>query len=361
MARPESSGPLCVANNIMYQGYHIGVVIPTYNEAEFVGTVLDELPPSVDRAYPVDDCSTDDTWAVIRRRAENEQPDDRAALTEPATTSADGGQVAGPEIIPIRHDENRGRGGAVKTGYLEALEDGIDVVVVMDGDGQMDPRYLESLVDPIVSGDADYAKGNRLGTTELRNQMSSWRLFGNVLLTSLTRIASGYWGMTDPQNGYTAISRDSLERIGLDTLFDGYGFLNDVLVRLNAHDARIVDVPIPAIYGDEESNIEYHSFVPFLSMLLVSRFLWRIRSKYAVPDFHPVAMVYGFAILTGVVALGTVVQSLLSVQMAVTGANLLTVVALCPLSILTAFVLERYYNRRLEFELESDLTVDDQS
>jgi glycosyltransferase involved in cell wall biosynthesis len=236
----------------MYRNHRIGVVIPVYNEAEFIGGVLDSLPVFVDRAYVVDDCSTDGSWEVIRRRA--------TVSSTIALSTPDEEGTPEPQLVPIRHEENKGRGGAVKTGYAEALKDDMDVVAVMDGDGQMDPAYLDRIVDPVVDGIADYAKGNRLDKPEDREQISNWRLFGNALLTLLTRVASGYWGMTDPQNGYTAISAEALGLLELEELYDDYGFLNDVLVRLNVQGARIVDIPVRALYGDEGSGIRYKSF-----------------------------------------------------------------------------------------------------
>jgi len=344
----------------MYQGNRVGVVVPVYNEAAFVGDVLDDLPAFVDRAYPVDDSSTDRTWEVIRRRVSAEAPVDRRPVEAGATeteTTADGGRAVEPTVVPIRHETNRGRGGAVKTGYLAALDDGMDVVAAMDADGQMDPELLDSLLDPVVAGEADYAKGNRLATPELREEMSSWRLFGNSLLTGLTRVASGYWGMSDPQNGYTAISSDLLRALDIESLYEGYGFLNDVLVRLSVHDARVVDVPMSAVYGDEESGIEYTTFVPLLSLLLVSRFLWRLRSEYLSVGPHPVAVVYGLAGASGVGGLGYTVQSVVT-RRALGPVAALVAIALCPVLVVAAFLLERRYNSDLEPDHDSDSDSD---
>jgi hypothetical protein len=122
--------------------------------------------------------------------------------------------------------------------------------------------------------------------------MSRWRLFGNRLLTVLTRIASGYWGMVDPQNGYAAISLHALEELPIDDLYEEYGFLNDLLVHLNVRGLTIADVPHEAVYGDEQSGIEYSTFVPRLSKLLLRDFLWRLKMKYFVYDFHPTGLCY---------------------------------------------------------------------
>lgn len=273
----------------MYRNHTVGVVVPAHNEAPFVGEVIDTLPAFVDRVYPVDDASTDGTWEVLTERA--------APARDAVATVADGGAEADVRVVPLRHETNQGVGAAIRTGYRRAHADGMDVVAVMDGDGQMDPEMLDRLLDPIVAGRAAYAKGNRLLSPSHRDGMSRWRLFGNALLTGLTRVASGYWTLMDSQNGYTAISRHALETIDLDRLYDGYGFRNDLLVALNVARLPVADVSIPAIYGEERSGIRYRSFVPRLSRLLLSGFLWRLRGRYLVREFHPLVGLYVLSVV----------------------------------------------------------------
>lgn len=273
----------------MYQGHSVGVVVPAYNEQAFIGEVIDSVPAFVDRLYVVDDCSDDETWDVIVDRAgesavatESEINGDTTqslALARTDGSRSDGGRVFENRVIPVRHETNKGRGAAVKTGYKLSLIDGMDVVAVMDGDGQMDPELLDDIVDPIVAGEAEYTKGTRLSDRRHWRQMPKWRLFGNGVLTLLTKIASGYWGMTDPQNGYTAISGEALESYEIADLYEGYGFLNHLLVRLGRENATVADVPIPARYGDESSGIQYRTFVPRLSLLLLQGFLSRLWAK----------------------------------------------------------------------------------
>ena len=272
----------------MYKGQTVGVVVPAHNEEAFVGRVIETMPAFVDRVYAVDDCSTDETWAEIKRHAEraNQQRTESATLT-------DGGVAFDAVVEPIRHETNRGRGGAVKTGYRHALEDGMEVTAVMDADGQMNPDMLSRIVDPVAEGWADYAKGTRLLHRD-RKEMSGWRFFGNSLLTYLTKISSGYWKMSDPQNGYTAISHEALSRIDIDGLYNDYGFLNDVLTTLNVNHFRVIDVAHPAVYGEEKSGIRYSSFVPRLSLLLARNFVRRLTMRYVVHDFHPLVMLYFF-------------------------------------------------------------------
>jgi glycosyltransferase involved in cell wall biosynthesis len=269
----------------MYDGDRIGVVVPAHNEARFIGEVLSTMPEFVDVVIVIDDCSDDGTWQVVR--AFESGAVETAPESPPRVATSDGGRTRVEDtrpgesrIIASRHQTNRGRGAAVKTGYRLALNQGVDVVAVMDGDGQMDPDYLGDIIDPVVNDGVAYVKGNRLVDFDHVRQMSRWRLFGNATLTLLTKCASGYWGMRDPQNGYTAISASALEEIDISGLFDGYGFLNDLLVTLGAHDLQVVDVPVEAVYGDESSGIRYSRFVPFLSLLLLRGFLWRLWMSY---------------------------------------------------------------------------------
>lgn len=247
-----------------YRDATIGVIVPAHDEEAFVGDVVRSIPDFVDRIYPVDDGSTDGTWSVILEATRT--VNDEREPTPPWDRV----------VVPERHARNRGAGGAVLTGFRQALADGVDVVATLDGDGQMNPAYLPSLLDPVVDGRVVYAKGNRLASREHVGEMSAWRLFGNLLLTALTRVASGYWRVRDPQNGFTAISTEVLAGIDLDRLYERYGFRNDLLVHLSVTGHRIADVAHPARYGDEISGIRYGSFVPNLSWLLLRRFLWRL-------------------------------------------------------------------------------------
>lgn len=272
----------------MYRNHSIGVVVPAYNEAAFVGDVARDLPEFVDAIYLVDDASTDETWTVMGsvlnaqrtvtvgefsdgrgNRNDGQYVDDRVVESETAG-----------KVTRLRHRENSGAGGAVKTGYLAALKDGVDVVATIDGDGQMDSAYLRSIVDPIVSGQAGYAKGNRFAGTDAFREMPPFRLFGNLLLTGLTRVASGYLRLSDPQNGYTAISRSALLAVDVEEMKEYYGYMNHLMAQLNVAHVRIADVPMPATYGDEESHIVYREYIRRVSGLLISSFLQRLWEKY---------------------------------------------------------------------------------
>ena len=269
----------------MYDGNTVGVVVPAYNEAGHVGEVIETIPGYVDRIYAIDDASTDETWEEIREHA-------RRRNERAATRNGTGGTGEETCVVPIRHERNRGAGAAVKTGYSRALDDGMDVVAVMDGDGQMDPAHLERVIEPVAAGEVTYAKGNRLRSSRDYASMSRWRLFGNLLLTMLTRVSSGYWELSDPQNGFTAISNEGLQIVRFDRLYDRYGFLNDLLFALNVNRQPIADVSHPARYGDERSTIRYSTFVPRLSALIARNFLKRIGRSYVLRRFHPLAACY---------------------------------------------------------------------
>lgn len=287
----------------MYRGHTVGVAIPAYNEEGFVGRTLERVPSFVDRVYVVDDASTDGTWAEITETAERlneayDPPDDR-----PRRFSK--------RVVPIQHEENRGVGGAIKTGYKRAREEGIDVTTVMGGDDQMEPEMLDRLLDPIVEGRADYTKGNRFLNRTDREDMPAFRFVGNAILSGLTKIASGYWETGDPQSGYTAISLEALKRADIDGMYEFYGYCNDLLVKLNVAGLRVVDVPRPVTYGEEESDINYVTYIPKVSGMLLRNFLWRLRTKYLLFDFHPLVIGYAVGVLAALAGAGTALAGIL--------------------------------------------------
>lgn len=258
----------------MYKNRSIAVVVPAYREELLIRPTLESIPDYVDRVYAVDDASPDRTGAIIEELA-----------------------AADPRITPLHHPANRGVGGAIVSGYRQALADRIDIVAVMAGDNQMDPAFLPELLDPVVEGRVDYAVGNRLINPLFRKGMSKWRFVGNSVLTLLTKFASGYWQLMDPQNGYTAISRRALETISLDAIYPRYGYCNDLLVWLNTYGFRVKNVPHPARYGLERSKIKYSTYIVRLSWLLFNAFLWRMKMKYVVLSFHPLVFFYAFGSL----------------------------------------------------------------
>jgi glycosyltransferase involved in cell wall biosynthesis len=255
------------------EGKTVAVVVPAYDEESLVATTIGGVPPFVDRIIVVDDASRDGTAAAAR--------------------SAGDGRV---EVLA--HERNAGVGAAIVTGYQRAVAEGIDVTCVMAADNQMDPTDLEKIALPVVRGELEYAKANRLITGEAWKVIPRSRYLGNAVLSFLTKIASGYWHVADSQSGYTAASREILEQLDLDRIYRGYGFPNDMLVHLNVWNARVRDIPSRPVYGvGERSGIKIHKVVPRISWLLLKGFFWRMREKYVIRDFHPLVLFYGLGFL----------------------------------------------------------------
>ena len=199
----------------------------------------------------------------------------------------------GHRIVLIEHEENQGVGGAIATGYSWARDYDFDMAVVMAGDGQMDPKNLPDLLDPVAEGLTDYAKGNRLFTGEAYQKIPKIRYFGNAFLSLLTKIASGYWHVADSQSGYTVANKEILHAIEWDQMYRRYGQPNDLLVRLNVLQFRVMDVPIDPVYHiGEKSGIKIRKVIFSISWLLVKMFLWRMKEKYIIRDFHPLIFFY---------------------------------------------------------------------
>jgi glycosyltransferase involved in cell wall biosynthesis len=269
----------------VFEGKRVGVVVPAYDEEALIGATLGGIPPLVDRIFVVNDGSADHT-------------------TERALELGD------PRVEVLTHEQRSGVGAATLTGYRRAAADGLDVVVVMNGDNQMEPSDLPSLVGPVARGEVDYAKANRLSTGQAWQLIPKTRFFGNAILSMLTKIASGYWHVADSQSGYTAVSREMLGELDLDHIYTNYGFPNDMLVHLNVWNARVRDVPSRPIYGvGERSDLRIRHVVPRIAWLLLKGFFWRLWEKYVKRDFHPLVFFYvmGFIATVSGVLLGLVV------------------------------------------------------
>ena len=223
-------------------------MIPAFNEAALVGRTVATVPRFVDHVVVVDDASTDGTAASAR--------------------------AAGDErLTVIRHRKNKGVGAAIVTGYRAAMALGCDVAVVLAGDGQMDPDEMDRLIEPIVSGAADYVKGNRLGHPELERRMPLTRRLGNQVLTRLTQLVLNDPSINDSQCGYTAISGDALERLELGRLWPRYGYPNDLLGLLNQAGLRVCERPVTPIYGEEQSGIRPMIVLPTFGYVLARTWL----------------------------------------------------------------------------------------
>lgn len=264
----------------MYRDKKIAVVVPAFNEELLIEDTVTSMPDYVDKIYVVNDCSRDRTGEIVEALRKKD-----------------------PRIMCINHTNNKGVGAAIVSGYKRSLKDDMDLAVVMAGDNQMNPTFLPNFLDPIIDGWADYTKGNRLLSSEHRKGMSKWRFLGNSLLTFMTKVSSGYWQMVDPQNGYTAISRQALERIDLDSIYPRYGYCNNMLAKLNVQGLRVMDVVHPAKYGKERSKIRYGSYMINVSRLLLGDFLWRLKVKYTLLSFHPLVLFYMLGVLLSILGL----------------------------------------------------------
>ena len=244
----------------------IAVVIPAYKVKEFIKNLVLSLPPSIDLIIIVDDKC-------------------------PESSGQEAERINDSRISVIKHERNMGVGGAVISGYKKALEAGCDIVVKIDGDGQMDPRYIPALIAPLINDDADFTKGNRFIDFKALKTMPKIRLFGNSILSFLLKIASGYWHIFDPTNGYTAIHRSVLEKLDLNKISRRYFFESDMLIHLNIINAVVWDVSIPAKYGNEISSLNISKIVFQFPPKLLKGFIKRIFLKYYIYDFN-MASVY---------------------------------------------------------------------
>ena len=241
----------------MFDAYKIAVVIPAFNEEYKINGVLEGTPSYVDFIVVVDDCSTDGTHRMI---------------TECATRDS--------RIFALRHTTNRGVGAAIVSGYRESLSLGAEICVVMAGDGQMDPFDLPTLLGPVIRGDAEYAKGNRFADPDVWKAMPKPRLLGNIILSSITKITSGYGHVFDSQCGYTAIDRNTLLELPLAELYPRYGYPNHMLALLHSYGKRVVDVPVRALYGPEwKSGIVIPAVISPISKLLFQSWMGRLVSE----------------------------------------------------------------------------------
>jgi len=240
----------------------VAAVVPCFRVRNHIDTVLDGLAGRVDHVYVVDDACPEQTGKHVR-------------------TTRDRGFVT-----VIEHETNQGVGGAVISGYQHAAADGCEILVKVDGDGQMDPAYLPALIAPIAEGRADYAKGNRFFDLRTLSSMPTLRLIGNSALSLVNKLASGYWEIMDPTNGFTAIHAAVLRCLPLQQIDRRYFFESDMLFRLGCVRAKVVDVPMPARYGDEISNLRVRRVAAEFPGKYLQRFLKRIAYNYLLRGFN---------------------------------------------------------------------------
>lgn len=269
----------------MHKGKKVGVVVPAYNEERLIRKTIETMPAFVDSIVVVNDGSSDKTLEVVQGYA-----------------------TADTRITIVHHEKNKGLGQSLIDGYLASIEIGSDIIAVMAGDAQMAPANLPAIVDPIATGKVEYTKGSRLLHEDVAKRMPRYRLWGNSVLTILTKFATGYWHVIDPQSGYTAISLDAIKRIPIKDMIKGYGYNAHILHMLNLDNFKVQDVEIEPVYGDEKSKIKLWKYIPTVSWLLVRLFLRRIRRKYIVRDFNPLFFFYWFGMLSFILSIPFIVR-----------------------------------------------------
>ena len=305
----------------MLNGKMVAVVVPAYNEERQVGMVIETMPGFVDRIIVVDDCSTDKTLEKVKSYLQTPHNKTsvspvRKVLSRTYYNEADqlleelnsnelsffppselvNEQHATDRIILIRQLTNSGVGGAIARGDKWAKDHEIDCTAVMAGDGQMAPDELESICTPVINDEVDYVKGNRLIHGSANIFIPKTRFFGNSVLSLITKIASGYWRISDTQTGYTAISLNALRSIRLQDIYRRYGMPNDMLVKLNMAYCTIREVPIRPVYRiGEQSKMKVNKVIPRISWLLFRSFFKRLWWKYFFRDFHPMFILYNMA------------------------------------------------------------------
>lgn len=254
----------------------IAVLIPSYKVKSHILEVIRLIGPEVCKIYVVDDCCPDGSGDFVIQHCTDER------------------------VIVLRNPVNLGVGGAVMTGYRAAIADGIDIIVKIDGDGQMDPSLISDFVSPIIAGNADYTKGNRFFNLEKISEMPKIRLFGNAVLSFMTKLSSGYWELFDPTNGYTAIHSEVAKHLPLDKISQRYFFETDMLFRLNTLGAVVIDIPMDAKYEDEVSNLKVSKVIGEFLIKHIRNFGKRIFYNYYLRGMSlaSIELPFGLILLT---------------------------------------------------------------
>ncbi len=258
----------------MYKGKKICVIVPALNEELLLPKTIAGIPEWVDKIIIIDDGSTDNMPSFINEI-----------------------KLSDSRIQSIDHESNKGLGQSLIDGYLAFRKTETDICVVMAGDNQMSPKDLPRLLDPIIAGEVDYVKGNRLLRDDVKGRMPLYRYIGNGVLTLLTKIATGYWKLIDPQCGYTAITKKAINIIPIETMIKGYGYNAHILNMLNLSNFVVKDVEVEPVYGEEKSKIKLISYIFNVSLLLLRLTLKRLINKYLIRDFHPLFLFYIFSLL----------------------------------------------------------------
>ena len=239
----------------------VAVVIPAYKVSQHILHVIDEIPSFVHKIIVVDDACPENSGLIVED------------------------SINGSRITVIKHDKNQGVGGAMITGYLEAMKHNCEIIVKLDGDGQMDPKLIPLLIAPITRGEADYVKGNRFFDIQKIREMPVIRIIGNLVLSFFSKASTGYWQIFDPNNGFTAVHTSALNLVPLEKISKRYFFESDMLFRLNIARAVVIDMPMDASYGVEKSNLSVTKALFEFPIKHFRNFFKRIAFSYYLRDF----------------------------------------------------------------------------
>jgi dolichol-phosphate mannosyltransferase len=301
-----------------FQDLRICVVIPAYKVSKQILRVIDSIGPEVTSILVIDDACPEKSGDFVLQNVNDSR------------------------VEVIKHHSNLGVGGAVKTGYRRALELNSNVVVKVDGDGQMDATKILELISPILNESVEYTKGNRFFEIEAIRAMPKIRIIGNLGLSFMTKLSTGYWRIFDPNNGFTAISGKSLSRLPLDKIDNGYFFESDMLFRLGLIDAEVLDIPIASIYADEVSNLQVRRVVIEFPVKHFRNFWKRILYVYYLREVNLASLELpaGFMLTVFGIGIGLKnwINGLLTGQESGTGALILTAMSiLTGLQLILAF------------------------
>lgn len=258
----------------MYKSCKIAVSVPAFNEEELIKRTLETIPSFVDLIVAVDDKSKDKTVDEIKKCIKKDR-----------------------RIHLITSEKNIGLGGTVIKAHQFALEKKADIFVVMAGDNQMDPVFLHLLLDAVIVDKVDLAKGNRFFHRQDLKNMPAFRIIGNIFLTFVSKFCTGYWSVSDPINGYTALKVEAFQKINVSRIASRYGFEPSLLIELSLINAKVKDVCIPARYGNELSKVNLFKDPFRVVKAFLNGFLIRIFLKYTLYNFHPIALFYGSGFL----------------------------------------------------------------
>jgi len=314
----------------MLKGKTVAVVVPCYNEESQIGFVVETMPDFVDRIIVVNDCSPDRTAEVVKALISRDQlkvlgtritphkvvptrwneaeivmeEESARQMAKYVPSEVVNEQPETDRVILINNLQNGGVGAGIARGYKWCQDHAIDCTAVMAGDGQMDPAELESICLPVIEEGIDYVKGNRLIHRSAWLVIPKVRFFGNSILSILTKLASGYWRVSDTQTGYTAIGLRAMQAIKLHKIYRSYGMPNDMLVKLNIAQCTLREVEIKPIYRvGEQSKMKVFKVIPRVSRLLVKSFFIRLWRKYLFKDFHPLFIFYNYSFVAGVITI----------------------------------------------------------